>query len=267
MSKLSGKTVLVPESRELDLFCTMLETQGATAIRCPLVAIFDVEDATAVNAWLAELNSGAFDDLILLTGEGLARLLAQAERLGDKDKAIAAIGRLRTIVRGPKPARVLREIGLRPGLTAAAPTSRGVIDSLRDKDIKGRVIGVQLYPGAPPELEKFLQSAGARAVPVVPYRYASETEKSAVEDVIKELISGKFDVIAFTSTPQVERLFSVAEGAGNTQALVNALGHMRVAAVGPIVAAGLEKRGVHNLIQPASFHLKPLIAALVAAME
>jgi uroporphyrinogen-III synthase len=117
---------------------------------------------------------GEFDDLILLTGEGLRRLLALGERLGTRSEVVAAISRLRTIVRGPKPARVLREIELSPGLTATSPTSAGVVETLSSHDLRGRRIGLQLYPGdVDPSLLTFLAASGATVFPVTPYRYAS----------------------------------------------------------------------------------------------
>src|SRR6185437_16224453 len=108
---LAGRRILVPESRELDLFARMLEERGAEAVRCPLVTIHDVEDPAPVEAWLKRLGAEAFDDLILLTGEGLRRLLGVARRGGMERQVVAALGKLRTITRGPKPARVLRELG------------------------------------------------------------------------------------------------------------------------------------------------------------
>ena len=41
---LAGRTVAVPETRELDIFARMLEERGATTIRCPLVAILDAPE-------------------------------------------------------------------------------------------------------------------------------------------------------------------------------------------------------------------------------
>lgn len=242
--KLEGLSILVPESRELDLFAGMLEAQGARALRCPLVTICDVEDAEPVNVWLSRLVNGAFDDLILLTGEGLNRLLARAERVGLKQDAVAAIARLRTIVRGPKPQRALREIGLSPGITAVSPTSQGVIESLRGLELKGHVVGMQLYPGAPDELASFLEHAGAEAVVVTPYRYASETEARHVEEVIHQIAAGEIDVIAFTSSPQVQRIFDVAQERGIESDLRAGLARARIAAVGPVVAERLQRRGV-----------------------
>ena len=56
--------------------------EGATTLRCPLIAIKDAPDQRPVEAWLRALAAGGMDDLIFLTGEGLRRLLAAAERIG-----------------------------------------------------------------------------------------------------------------------------------------------------------------------------------------
>src|SRR5258706_6782158 len=119
--RLDGLTVLVPESRELDLFAGMLEAEGARAERCPLVQIFDLEDKSSMDEWIAAFESGAFSDLILMTGEGLRRLVARSEGLGTREGFVAALAQIRTITRGPKPARALRELGLVPGIPAPSP--------------------------------------------------------------------------------------------------------------------------------------------------
>ena len=263
--KLHGLIILVPESRELDLFAGMLEAQGAKTIRCPLVAILDVEDAAPVEAWLKRLIAGEFDDLVLFTGEGLKRLLAHAERLGLKDQAIAAMARLRTVVRGPKPARVLREIGLSPGISAAMPTSEGVIQSLSAVDLKAHTVGVQLYPGESDELMGFLTKACAMVAAVTPYRYASQLEANDVEAAIRKMAAGEIDFVAFTSSPQVQRLVEVARARGIENELRRGLACTRIAAVGPVVAASVEAFGAKVSVQPKSFHLKPLVAAIADA--
>ena len=266
---LAGRRILVPESRELDLFVRMLEERGAEAVRCPLVTIRDVEDPAQVEAWLQRLAAGAFDDLILLTGEGLRRLLAAAQRAGIEEKAVAALKQLRTITRGPKPARVLRELGLAAGLAAETPTTEGVIATLKREPLAGRTVGVQLYPGNPNSLLLgFLQAAGAKPDPVVPYRYASDAETQLVEGVIRAMGAGKFDAIAFTSTPQIERLEEVAQQRGLEAELRQGLARIRIAAVGPVIASALKKRGFAVEATPStSFHLKPLINALVDVLS
>lgn len=262
---LAGRRILVPESRELDLFARMLEERGAEAVRCPLVTIRDLEEPAPVEAWLKRLAAGAFDDLILLTGEGLRRLLGVARRAGIEAETVAALKRLRTITRGPKPARVLRTLGLAPGIAAETPTTEGVIASLKREALAGRTVAVQLYPGNPNMLLlDFLRGAGAAADPILPYRYASDAETQQVEDAIRALAAGSYDAIAFTSTPQLKRLQDVAQQRGLENELHQGLARSRIAAVGPVVASAIEQLGFTVAAMPAtSFHLKPLVGALI----
>ena len=127
---LAGRRIALVEHRELDRLGHMLEELGAETLRCPLVAIADTPDPAPVRAWIERAIAKPFDDLVLMTGEGLRRLRGAAERAGLETGFRDALGRMRTITRGPKPARALREIGLSPGLRAATPTTDGVIAAL-----------------------------------------------------------------------------------------------------------------------------------------
>src|SRR5437016_5815349 len=168
---LEGRRIAVLEHRELDRLGGMLEAQGALTLRCPLVAIADAPDATPVLAWLRRFLDAPPDDLVLMTGEGLRRLRGFADRAGLEPAFRGALGEVRTITRGPKPARALREIGLTPGLRAERPTSEGIVAALAQGELPGRRVAVQLYPDAPTLLVDFLADAGALADPVWPYVY------------------------------------------------------------------------------------------------
>ena len=71
MSSLSGRTIALPETRELDRLAQLITEEGATTLRCPLIAIKDAPDPGPVEAWLRALAGGGMDDVIFLTGEGL----------------------------------------------------------------------------------------------------------------------------------------------------------------------------------------------------
>ncbi|MGH8219998.1 MAG: uroporphyrinogen-III synthase [Steroidobacteraceae bacterium] len=265
-SPLAGRTIAVPETRELDVFAALLERRGASVLRCPLVGIRDAPDPGPVIAWLRRFAAGDCDELILLTAEGLTRLLGCIEQHEPelKEPFLRELGRVRKITRGPKPARALRELGLRADLPAAAPTSAGVVESLRSLDLKGRRVGLQLYGTDPNRLlVDFLEAAGAQVLPVAPYIYADESDDATVRALIERLAAGEIDAIAFTSARQVERLFDVAP-ADTVRA---ALTKTRVAAIGPVVARTAIERGVRiDLIPKESYFLKPLTAALEDAL-
>src|SRR5207248_1046716 len=176
----------------------------------PLLSSLDAPDPRPVVAWLRELTAGRFQTLVLLTGEGLRRLLGCAEREGFRDAVVAALARTRTVTRGPKPVRALREIGLTPGKVSEVPTTEGVIAALKGEPLAGQAVGLQAYPGVNPALEEFLRSAGTTVHSVHPYVYAPAADAQRVAGVIRQMADGKVDAILFTSSPQIDRLFKVA---------------------------------------------------------
>jgi uroporphyrinogen-III synthase len=69
-----------------------------------------------------------------------------------RDAFVQRLAAVRKITRGPKPARALRELGLKSDIAAETPTTQGVIDSLRAESLQGRRVGVQLYGTEPNRL-------------------------------------------------------------------------------------------------------------------
>ena len=267
MGALDGLRILIPESRELDLFAGMLEAQGARALRCPLVQIADLDDTRPAETWIGQMIDAPFDYTVLLTGEGLRKLLAISGP--HQPDFIEALTKTQTVTRGPKPARALCEIGLVPSLTATIPTSQGVLETLQQQALEGCRIGVQLYPGdgALPLVEK-LRQCGAQVFPVTPYRYITQTESEKVAQTIRDLSAGRIGMIAFTSSPQIERLFAVAREAGLMLELTQGLARTPIAAIGPVMESALAAHGLSSAIRPAaSFHLKPMVAAICTAWK
>ncbi len=259
-----GRRVAVPETRQLDVLANLLETRGASVLRCPLVAIKDSADAPAVTAWLRRLIAEPPALLVLYTGEGLERLLGFGERAGIKDELVAQLARTRKLCRGPKPKRALRQLGLATEIEASAPTTTGVIATLDSLELEGRRVAIQSYGDQGiPELERYLAARGAKADWVAPYVYASAADDDAVAALIDGLEQGTIDAIAFTSKSQVERLVAVAAARGLEACLRRGLERTFVAAVGPVVAATLATAGVEVDAMPrGSYFMKPLVKAL-----
>jgi uroporphyrinogen-III synthase len=265
---LEGRTVALAEGRQLEDLARMLEKEGATVLRCPMVSILDAPDPAPVVAWLRKLVADQFGYVILLTGEGLRRLLGFAEREGLRDAAVAALCRTRTVTRGPKPVQALKEIGLAPAKVAATPTTEGVIEVLRPESLGGQTIGVQLYSESNPPLVDFLSSAGATVRTVLPYVYAAAADAERVANLIHRLAHGQVDVLVFTSSPQVDRLYEVAREQGMQAALKQGVGRTRVAAVGPVVAENLRQREAPVHICPEQgFVMKNLVQHIRRNLE
>ncbi|MBI1830519.1 MAG: uroporphyrinogen-III synthase, partial [Planctomycetes bacterium] len=171
-----------------------------------------------------------------------------------RDGVVAAFAKTRTLIRGPKPGRALREIGLTATLIAQTPTTDGVIASLRTLELKDLSIGVQLYNEQNPPLEQFLREAGANALTVQPYIYAPAADAERIAELFRGMAAGEVAAIIFTSSPQIDRLFEVALERGAMALLRDGLARTLVAAVGPIVQENLQNV-MKNLVQ----HLKRVV--------
>ena len=266
---LKGYTVALPETRQLDVLAGLLDRRGARLWRAPMVAIKDAPDPAPVEQWLQDFAARPPDDLILLTGEGLRRLWGCAGRLRIQGPFRQALGQVRKITRGPKPARALKEVGLATDVAAPAPTTEGIIAALQQLDIKRHSIAVQLYGTEPNrQLQDFLRSVDVAEIrTVAPYVYTDASDDEQVLQLIEALAGGEIDAIAFTSQPQLRRLRQVARTAGMEDTLMDALARVCVAAVGPVMALALKEASIKvDVVPEDSFFMKPLVTALVEAL-
>lgn len=267
--KLNGYRILILETREEAQFSRLLAEQGADVLQCPMFTIHDAPDSAPVEAWIRRFIDKPFDDLVLMTGEGLRRLMKVARRIGVDQDFVAALGRARKFARGPKPGRALREIGLEPQLTTEKPTSEGIAEMLSRVDLAGHRVGLQLYPDKDHSvLIGAIMAQGAEVDPVLPYVYDAQAADANIVTAIDEMATGRIDAIALTSSGQVRRLFEVALAHGCEARLREGLARTPIASVGPVVSEELKAQGLRADISPANeaYFMKPLISAMAAAL-
>ena len=267
--RLNGYRILILETREEAQFSRLLTEQGANVLQCPMFAIHDAPDPAPVEAWIRRFIDKPFDDLVLMTGEGLRRMMKVARLIGVEQAFIAAVGKARKFARGPKPGRALREIGLEPQVTTEKPTSEGIAEMLSRVDLKGHRVGLQLYPdrdhGA---LIGAIEAQGAKVDTVLPYVYDAQAADTNIVTAIEEMAQGRVDAIALTSSGQVRRLVEVARAYDREVQLREGLARTPIASVGPVVSDELKSHGLRTDIYPANdaFFMKPLISAMSAAL-
>ena len=209
--RLEGYRILILETREEAQFSRLLQEQGASVLQCPMFTIRDAPDPAPVEAWIRLFIANPFDDLVLMTGEGLRRIMTVAQRVGADQDLIAAIGKAKRYARGPKPVRALREIGLEADMQTETPTSEGVATMLAQQDLKGHRVGLQLYPDKDhSKLIGAITSQGAIVETVLPYIYDGEAADTNIVSAINEMVQRRVDAIALTSSGQVRRLIDVA---------------------------------------------------------
>ncbi len=268
--RLNGYRILILETREEAQFSKLLAEQGAEVVQCPMFTIHDAPDPAPIEAWIRRFIEKPFDDLVLMTGEGLRRVMKVVRRIGVEAEFVTALGKARKFTRGPKPGRALREIGLEPQMTTEKPTSEGIVEMLSRLDLEGHRLALQLYPDKDHSaLIGAITAQGAEVDTVLPYVYDAQAADANIVTAIDEMAQGRIDAIALTSSGQMRRLIEVAKAHGCEARLRDGLARTPIASVGPVVSEELKLQGLRTDIYPANeaFFMKPLIAAMSVALR
>ncbi|MCJ9700615.1 MULTISPECIES: uroporphyrinogen-III synthase [unclassified Bradyrhizobium] len=267
--RLNGTRILILETREEAQFSKLLAEQGAEVVQCPMFTIHDAPDPAPVEAWIRRAIEKPFDDLVLMTGEGLRRIMKLARARGLDQTLIAALAKARKFTRGPKPGKALREVGLEAQQTTEKPTTEGVIQMLGKLDLRGRRLGLQLYPDKDhSELTGALAAQGAAVDTVLPYVYDSRAADANIVTAIDDMAAGRIDALALTNLGQVRRLIEAAKAHGSEAKLRAGLEQTLIASVGPAVSGELAAHGLRTDISPAedAYFMRPLISAMAVGL-
>ncbi|MFK4485415.1 uroporphyrinogen-III synthase [Bradyrhizobium sp. USDA 336] len=267
--RLNGYRILILETREEAQFSKLLAEQGAEVVQCPMFTIHDAPDPAPVEAWIRRAIDKPFDDLVLMTGEGLRRIMKLARARGLDAALVAVLAKAQKFTRGPKPGKALREIGLEAQQTTEKPTTEGVIEMLARLDLKGRRLGLQLYPDKDHSaLTGALAAQGADVDTVLPYVYDSKAADANIVAAIDDMAEGRIDSIALTNLGQVRRLIEIAKARGSETKLRAGLERTLIASVGPAVSGELAAHGLRTDVSPAdeAYFMRPLISAMATAL-
>jgi uroporphyrinogen-III synthase len=260
---LAGKTIAILEHRFTREFSLLFERQGGTVYTCPLLEEKPLENRDELQSFIRRVADGDLDVMIFLTGVGARFLISEAESMGLKNEFLKALGNTMTVVRGPKPVAALRHFGVRVDVIPENPTTEGVIEALRTRDLHGRRVGVQLYGTPNPQLVSALEAKGAQLSPVQIYAYGAATDLSTVSGLVGSTLDGDVHVMAFTSAPQVRMLFDFAAQLGFADALRRALSERVVlASIGEVTSRALQEQGLTPKIVPAQSKMGALAQAV-----
>ena len=198
------------------------------------------------------------DMVIFLTGVG-ARLLNQIiETRYPPGAFIEALRRRTIVVRGSKPAAVMREWGV--PVTVAVPepnTWREVLGATEGRP--ERQIAIQEYGRPATELIAGLRARGAAVTTVPVYQWDLPEDTGPLREAARRLAAGEFDVLLLTTSMQFQHLMKIAaegrpdESPGERLAdrILAALPRMVVASVGPTTTETLLDHGVTPDFEPS----------------
>src|SRR5919197_5608347 len=145
-----GLCVLSLESRRASELATLIRTFGGRPLAARALREVPLESNRAAYDFALALERAEFDIVIFLTGVGVRALLEAIQPDYSRERFASAVARTKTVVRGPKPLAVLRELRVPVWVTAPEPnTWREVITAMEahahECPLAGARIAVQEY--------------------------------------------------------------------------------------------------------------------------
>lgn len=235
--------ILSFESRRAKEIETLLRAQGFDPIVAPALREVPITENAEAFAFGERLLRGDFDLLVCLTGVGLRYLVQVLATKHEESSIKSAIAKITTVVRGPKPAAAMRDLGLQPTLVAREPSTwREVLALLEGRP--ERRAAVQEYGRRENLLLDGMRTLGMEVTPVPVYRWAFPTDTAPLSHAIDAIVRRDFDCIVFTTAVQLDHLLQLAGDTGRGTEVRAALAATKLASIGPSTSAALEAEGL-----------------------
>jgi uroporphyrinogen-III synthase len=266
-ASMQGLRVVSFESRRAKEMVELIRRYGGEPILAPSMREIPLDENRAVLDLLPQLESGAVDSLILMTGVGVQLLNRVLLTKYPQERITASLRDTATVARGPKPVHALKEIGAQPSMIVPEPnTWREVLATLTAAmTVRGQRIVIQEYGVPSQDLSGALRTLGATVVSLPIYRWALPEDVGPLRQAIEKLLRGEVEVALFTNGVQVDYLFEVAAAAQAGPSLRQALKRGVVGSVGPVCTQALARFDIPPDIEPAHPKMGSLIAEIAGA--
>jgi uroporphyrinogen-III synthase len=268
-ANLQGLKVISFESRRAVEIAELIRRYGGEPFVAPSMREIPLDESRAALELVPRLEAEEIDLLILMTGVGTRTLNRVLLTQYSQERIIAALQRVKLLVRGPKPAAALKELGLLPAISVPEPnTWREILFALESGlDVRGKRIVIQEYGIPNPELTSALETRGATVSTIAIYRWELPNDLDPLRLAIEKITQGDADVVLFTNGAQVDHLFRIAAEMETVEKLRLALQRTVIGSVGPICTQVLEGFGIDPDIEPAHPKMGSLMAEVAASAQ
>ena len=253
---LFGKSILVTRARkQASALSQGLKALGAKVIEAPTIDFLPPEDPEPLNTAIELLED--FHWVIFTSPNGVEAFFAALDQAEGDARALAGC-KLAAI--GPATAAKLKAHGLRADVTARTFQAEGLIEALQSQGLTGQRVLIPRAAKAREVLPETIASWG-NLVQVVP-AYRTVPPEDSPELLARALKEG-LDVITFTASSTVTNLMAMLDQEGQAElARLSQSGRLTVAAIGPITGDTARGYGMKVTVQPDSYTIEALIAAL-----
>ncbi len=261
---LKGRTVAITRPcDQAEETGKMIEKKGGKPYFIPAIEIKGPSALSSIKKFINDLMRGKIDYVIFMSINGVRYLLSSAESLGLRDQLEQGLEKTVTIAVGPRTAQELKTHQIHVNLVPAKYSSEGIIQSLQQLDISGKVICIPRTSGASPTLSKRLREMGGKVQEIYVYESLLPIDQNLKERFLQDLIAGKIHAIVFSSSLCVKNLFQMLIEQISMEKLRDIINsRLTIVAIGPATAKTLFEMGVKVDITPDKHLFEEALTAL-----
>ena len=250
-----GLRVGALESRMAPEMERLITRHGGIPVVAPSMQEIPLSNHPEALAFGERLISGNVDVVVLLTGVGCRTLFDILETRFPLDAIKDALGKTVLVVRGPKPAGVVKSLGLHPQIQVPEPnTWRDILHALDSSYPEGLLekrVAVQEYGVSNPELLEGLRQQGAQVTPVPVYRWTLPNDLRPLQQLLQQILLEEIPVLLITNAVQVDHMIQVLGESSMISRLPTVLTHMMVASIGQLASERLRHHGFPVDLEPS----------------
>ena len=251
------------ESRRCVEMARLIERHGGVARVSPSMREVEIGENRPAIDFANRVITGQVDVMVLMTGVGVRHWLAEIERHVDRGRFLSALGDMTTVVRGPKPAAALKDLGITPTHRAPEPYTWREVLSVFDERlaIAQQTVGLQEYGQPSASLVAGLEARGAKVETLRIYCWELPADPGPLIENVRAIIAGDVDIALFTSGRQVVNLFRVAHGLGLDDELRQGLRRLTIGSIGPTTSESLRELELQVDFEPQHSQMGHLVSA------
>jgi uroporphyrinogen-III synthase len=263
-STLKGKTIAITRPREqAEESGKSIRQMRGKPYFIPTIEIKGSHDLSNTKKFIEALLLGKADFVILMSVNGVRYMFSAAERLGLQKKLEQGLRKTTIVAVGPKTARELEDHQIPANLVPEKYTSEGIIQSLRQRFVKGKTIYIPRTSEAPPELAEKLREMGNHVEEIYVYTSQLPSDKRKSKKFLQDLLDGKIDAIIFSSSLGVKNFFKMMCQHGTIEKLRAFINQkLTVVAIGPTTAKTLAQMGLRVDVMPEKHLFEDALRAL-----
>ncbi|MDE0817928.1 MAG: uroporphyrinogen-III synthase, partial [Pirellulaceae bacterium] len=240
-----GLRVAAFESRRNTELARLIEKRGGVAfVSHSMQEVIEEDNRPSIDL-ANHIMTGEMDALVLMTGVGVRYLMRSVERHVDMERFLNCLTDMTTIARGPKAIVALKEYGINPTLTVAAPNTWREVLATFDTHLPANQVNIAIQEYGKPNasLVAGLEARGAKVHSVKVYRWELPEDTAPLRENLQAIVDGDRDVLLFTSAHQLTNLLALAEQLDLLESLRDAMKRSVVVSIGPTTSEWIRDNG------------------------